>query len=115
MDVNSEVRNASLPNGEAGAAMLACGIGVCFFGVMVVLAETSSSVSQVLNLMKPVGPLSGKFAVGIVSWLVSWGILQKLWGRRQINFRKVRWIALALIVVGFAMTFPPVFGLFAQN
>ena len=112
MDV--EAQQARLPNGSAVAAILAGSIGVCIFGVMVVLAEASSGAAQALNLIEPVGPLSGKVAGAILAWLVSWGALQKLWDGRQISYGKVRWVALALIVAGFALTFPPVFGLFAH-
>ena len=114
MKTDSRAPNDRFTNGAAGAAVLACGIGVCVFGVLVVLAEASSSAAQALNLVPPVGPLSGKIAGGIIVWFVSWGVFQKLWGRRQINFAKVRWAAFALIFVGFALTFPPVFGLFAH-
>ena len=50
-----------------------------------------------------------------LAWLLSWAVLHKLWGRRQINFRKVSWLALALIAGAFALTFPPVFELFANS
>ena len=112
MSSNGESNRVS--SGGACAAMLACGIGVCLFGVMVVLAEANSDAARVLNLIQPVGPLSGKVAVGLVVWLSSWGLLHKLWANRPIDFGKVRWLATALIVAGFALTFPPVFSLFAH-
>ena len=65
-------------------------------------------------MIKPVGPLSGKVAVGILGWLVSWGVCQKLWGGQQINLTKVCWAAWILTLLGFALTFPPVFELFGE-
>lgn len=94
--------------------MIAAGIGLCVSGVLVVLAEVSSGAAQVLNLIDRVGPLSGKVAGGMLAWSVSWAIFEKLWGGRQIRFGRVRSVALALIVLGFALTFPPIFGLFAR-
>lgn len=114
MDMNLKADSRSLPNGEAGAAILACGIGVCTFGVVVLLAETSSSLANVLNFINPVGPLSGKVLVAIVIWLLTWGILHKLWNHRQIRFGRIQWIAFVLIIIGFVLTFPPVFGAFSH-
>ena len=112
--MTSEAEIPPLPNGEAGAAVLACGIGVCTFGLVVLLAEASSGLAQALNFMNPVGPLSGKVIIALVVWLLTWGILQKLWNRRQVNFGRIKWIAFALIFIGFVLTFPPVFGVFSH-
>jgi hypothetical protein len=110
--MNTESQQSHLPNGPAAAAMLACGVGVCTTGVLVVLGEASSNLAGALNFIDSVGPLSGKVAVAIVVWLVSWAILHKLWGRSQVGFRKITWVAFALIIAGFALTFPPIFQLF---
>ena len=56
--------------------------------------------------------LEGKVAVAIVIWLVSWAILHRVWGRSQVGFSKITWVAFALIMAGFALTFPPIFRLF---
>ena len=109
-----KTQQTRIPNGSASAAVLAGGVGACVFGVTVVLAEANSAVAEWLNLVPSVGPLSGKVAVGIATWVVSWGVFQKLWGRNQINFGKVCWGAWALVFVGFVLTFPPLFQLFAD-
>ena len=66
MNMISKADVPTLPNGEAGAAVLACGIGECTFGVVELLAEAISGLAQALNFMNPVGPLSGKVFVAIV-------------------------------------------------
>jgi hypothetical protein len=110
--MNSETQQSRLPNGSAAAALLACGVGVCTFGVLVVLGEARPDLAGPFNLIDAVGPLSGKVAVAIVVWLVSWAILHKVWGRSQVGFGKISWVAFALIIAGFALTFPPIFRLF---
>jgi hypothetical protein len=110
--MNSETQQSRLPNGPAAAAMLACGVGVSMFGVLVLLGEARPGLAGALNLIDSVGPLSGKVALAIVIWLVSWAVLHKVWGRSQVGFRKISWVAFALIIAGFALTFPPIFRLF---
>jgi hypothetical protein len=110
--VNSETQQSRLPNGPAAAAMLACGVGVSMFGVLVLLGEARPGLTGALNLIDSVGPLSGKVALAIAIWLVTWAILHKVWGRSQVGFRKISWVAFALIIAGFALTFPPIFRLF---
>jgi hypothetical protein len=110
--MNSETQRSRLPNGPAAAAMLACGVGICLFGVLVVLGEARPGLAGALNLIDSVGPLSGKVALAIAIWLVTWAILHKVWGRSQVGFRKISWVAFALIIAGFALTFPPIFRLF---
>jgi hypothetical protein len=110
--MNSETEQSRLPNGPAAAAILAGGFGVCMFGVLVLLSEARSGLASALNFIDSVGPLSGKVVVAILIWLVSWVILHKTWERRQVGFSRITWVAFALIVVGFTLTFPPVFHLF---
>jgi hypothetical protein len=112
--MNSEKEQSPRPNGAAAAAILACGVGVCTLGVFVLLTEARSGLGKALNLIDSVGPLSGKVVVAILVWLVSWGILHKMWGQSQVGFGKITWVAFALIAVGFVLTFPPVFQLFEE-
>jgi hypothetical protein len=112
MSMNVETDERRVPNGTAAAAIMAGGIGACTFGVLVVLSEASPYVADTLNFIESVGPLSGRVVVANLVWLVSWAALHSLWGNKQVNFGRTSWIAFALIVAGFVLTFPPVFGLF---
>jgi len=50
-----------------------------------------------------------------VAWLLAWIILHAAWKSKNVNFgRAFNW-ALALVILGFLLTFPPVFGLFARE
>ncbi|MBI4230698.1 MAG: hypothetical protein HY608_07665 [Planctomycetes bacterium] len=99
-------------DGAAAAAVLAAGIGSAVLGATVVGAVVSPAVKDALNWWDPVGPLAGKTGVAVLAWLVSWGILHLLWRGRAVRFGPVWGVALALVVVGFVLTFPPVFDAF---
>ncbi len=105
--------SSHLPNGSAAAALLAGGIGSGVYGLTVVAAEASSGVAQALNLVEGVGPLSGKVLVGVVIWLVVWIILAKMWGLKEVDFRRITTVSVVLVLVGFLLTFPPVVQAFA--
>ena len=111
---NHDAENVEVTNGAAAAALLACGIGVVLFGVLVVIAHVRSDVADMLNLINPIGPLSGKVVGAIVGWLLSWVLLHYLFKNRQTWFGTISFFAFVLIVVGFAFTFPPVFELFGD-
>ncbi len=105
---------ADKPNGFAAAAILAAGVGVFTIGLLTTLAEVSSRLKGALTWSRPVGPLAGKTGVGIIIWLVAWVILHNMYKGRDVEFSKtLRW-AWILIVLGFLLTFPPVFEAFAR-
>ena len=108
-------RQARIANGQAAAAILAAGIGSACLGVVVVLGVASSTVKSWLNWWEPVGPLSGKSSVGILTWLAAWAVLHVLWRNQEVPFRRVWTIALVLIGAGFLLTFPPIFEAFGGH
>ncbi len=108
----SPVDSDQLPNGAAAAAFLAAGIGAAAFGFIVVLAHASETVAATLTLIADVGPLSGKVAVAIFVWLSVWAVLHKIMAGGQTDARVTNTVSIILIVIGFLLTFPPVFGLF---
>lgn len=103
------------PNGAACAAIVAGAAGTLAFGLTVVLATASSQISTQLNWSAPVGPLSGKAGVAVAVWLVSWFVLHTIWHKTDRQFAPVWMTSLALIAVGMALTFPPIFELFASH
>ncbi len=103
------------PTGPGAAAVLAAGTGTFTIGLMASLAGASAGLNNALNWYGPTGPLSGKTGVGVVAWLLAWIILHAAWKSKNVNFgRAFNW-ALALVILGFLLTFPPVFGLFARE
>ena len=115
------------PNGPVVAAFLAAGIGSLVMGIGVVLNEASATIKNAIGVDfnaflqfdknvgfgAGVGPLSGKVGLAVIAFVVSW-VLLHLWLRgKEVNFRTGFTIALVLVGLGFALTFPPIFKLFA--
>lgn len=107
------------PNGPVAAAFLAAGIGSLVLGILVVLNEVSPDINRFLRfdesfgLGRGVGPLSGKVALAVIAYAVSW-VLLHLWLRgKEVRFGLALAVALVLVGLGFALTFPPIFLLFA--
>jgi hypothetical protein len=108
-------------NGPVAAAFLAAGIGALVLGLFVVINEAIGTNNGWLKfdsnfgLGSGVGPLSGKVAFEVIAYLVSWGTLSYLWRRREVDFGRVLSISLVLVAIGFLLTFPPVFEIFAAS
>jgi hypothetical protein len=105
MSVAQEVDQVQ--NGPGAAAILAAGIGCAAVGILALAGDASDSIGKMLNFYNPVGPLSGVTTVAIIVWLVSWFVLARLWGHKNVAMGKVNMGAFALLLVGFLLTFPP--------
>jgi len=101
--------------GVASAAFVSSGIGCLVIGLMVTGAEMSEGLKNTLNWWNPAGPLTGKTGVGVIAWMVSWVILHTMWKDKDMDFGKVFTVTLIMIALGFLLTFPPIFGLFAAE
>jgi hypothetical protein len=51
--------------------------------------------------------LSGVTTLAILTWLISWAILARVWRNRNVNMVSVNVIAFGLLLVGLLLTFPP--------
>jgi hypothetical protein len=86
---------------SVAAAFLASGIGTLVLGIGVVLNEASTTIKDAVGvdfnaflqfdrnfgLGSGVGPLSGKVALAVIAYAVSWLVLH-LWLRgKEVNFR----------------------------
>jgi hypothetical protein len=115
------------PNGPVVAAFLAAGVASLVMGIGVVLNEASATIKSAIGvdfnaflqfdknfgIGSGVGPLSGKVGLAVIAFVVSW-VLFHLWLRgKEVNFRTGFIAALVLVGLGFALTFPPIFDLFA--
>jgi hypothetical protein len=113
------------PNGPVVAAFVAAGIGATVVGLFVVLNEVSTEVNDFLKfdenygIGSGVGPLSGKVILGTIAFLVSWVVLHLVFRGKEVNFTRWLGVALVFVLIGFALTFPPIFeaivGVFAQE
>jgi len=108
-DLLSQTPEEQSSESFASAALLSAAIGSFMFGLAIMLVERNAAIKTALTWSDPVGPLSGKAGVGILSWLAVWGVLHLLWSKSDMPLRRVLlavWILLALAAL---MVFPPVF------
>lgn len=106
---------ARVASGAAAAAFIASGIGALVLGLMTTGAEISTGLKTALDWWSPVGPLSGKTGVAIITWLISWVLLNTLWKGKEVDLRKSFIITMVLIGLCLLFTFPPFFELFAAD
>jgi hypothetical protein len=101
--------------GEAAAAFLAGGIGCFVIGLLVTLTEMPALVDlkNALTWSNPVGPLSGKTGVGVIAFVLAWAIAHFTMRDKDVNLKNYVIVAGVLTALGFLLTFPPFFELFA--
>ncbi len=104
--------NPSLTNGSGAAAILSAGAGCFVLAVLAILGDKSAVIRRSLVFYKPTGPLSGVSTVAILVWLVTWAILERSWRKKTLPAGRISAMALALLVLGLILTFPPVADLF---
>jgi hypothetical protein len=103
------------PSGPVAAAFVAAGIGSVTMGVLVIANEVSTDVNNFLKfdanygIGAGVGPLSGKVILTVLAFAVSWVILHLALRGKEVNFNRAFTVALVLVGIGFALTFPPIF------
>jgi hypothetical protein len=112
----NETVETSVMDRELGAAFLGVGLGSFLFGLIVLIAESKAGAgfSAALNIVKPVGALSGKTTLGVIAFVLSWIGFRFVFKNRAIKLSTVFTISIVLLVLGFLMSFPPVFELFAK-
>jgi len=112
------------PNGPAAAAFLAAGIGAFVLGLTVTLHEAFPPAqgqtafwdfARNFGLGSGVGPLSGKVITGSLAYIISFVGLGLAWRGREVKLRRVLIASGVLLALGFALTFPPIFELFAAE
>jgi len=108
MSSDGEAAAMATPNGPGAAAVLSAGIGCFALAVLACVADKSPLVKGLMNFYRPTGPLSGVTTAAILIWLVSWGLLQYRWGKRNVPLARTCWIGFVLLLLGLVLTFPPV-------
>jgi hypothetical protein len=112
------------PNGPVAAVFLAAGIASLTLGIMVVIVEAFPAAAgttsffdfaKLYGIGSGVGALSGKVIISVLAFAVSWVVLHLLWRGKEVNFGRVFGAALVLVALGFLLTFPPVFDVFAPK
>ena len=104
--------SASLSNGSGAAAILAAGFGCFAFGAIAVIADKLPAAKRSLIFYKPTGALSGVTTTAILTWLLSWAILEWRWKTKTVALGRINVAAFVLLAIGLLLTFPPIGDLF---
>lgn len=107
-----ESEQARIATGAAAAAMVASGAGVFVIGLLTTGAVISEELKAALNWWNPAGPLTGKTGLGVIVWLISWYILNRVLRTDDRGLKRAFAVTLILISLGLILTFPPVFEAF---
>jgi hypothetical protein len=111
----SEESPSERVDGRVAATIIGAGVGCAAFGIAVVLAESVSTIKQLLTLSTAVGPLSGKAVVAVVIYPVVWLVLHAALRNSQPKITTMsRWTTV-LLTIGLLGTFPPFYGLIAGH
>jgi len=105
--MGSELGGAVPPNGAGAAAVLGAAIGGLVLGILALAADAVTAVGGLFNIWNPTGPLSGVTSIAILVWLVAWWVLSRLWAGRNVELRRVNFLAAAMFAAGLLLTFPP--------
>jgi hypothetical protein len=103
------------PVGPGAAVMISAGIGIFVLGLLTTLAVISADVKSFVlwwEWGQGVGPLAGKSTLAVLSWLISWLILDLWWRKKDVELKPAFYIGLTLGILGAIGTFPPFFELF---
>ena len=111
-NASASVALTTRPNGAGAAAVLAAGIGAFVLAVFAILADRSAAIKSLMIFSKPTGPLSGVTTCAIVLWLAVWAILHARWRNRSVALARINAAAVALLILGLLLTFPPIADLF---
>jgi hypothetical protein len=121
MTMSVQPTETTKPNGPVAAAFIAAAVGCFALGIIVTLNEAGILSGPTLDFAKNygigsgVGPLSGKVILSSIAFFGTWGVLGYVWRGREVNFGRVFAVAMVLVVLGFALTFPPIFEIFAAK
>lgn len=105
--VELHTKQFEIPNGPAGAAILAAGAGCTVLGILAVAGDAFKPLARLLTFYRPTGPLSGVSSLAILFWLVLWFVLARRWRTKNLSMGKINAIALVLLGLGILLTFPP--------
>jgi hypothetical protein len=98
-----------------GASFIACGLGSTIFGLAVIGAEMSEAFKTAITLNSGVGALSGKAAIGVAAFFLSWLALHFGMRGRNVPIMTSFIIGVVLTLLGVLFTYPPFFLMFAAE
>jgi len=106
--VDDETGDEARADSAVSAVFLAAGIASAVFGALVIASEVSARWNKMLTFMPSIGPLSGEAVLSILVFAISWPALFVVFRGRAVKMNVAFVISMALTVVGFILTYPPV-------
>ena len=96
---------------KSALAFLASSIGLLALAIVHMIAEITGGppgpVGKALTFHSGIGPYSGKQALAVLAWLLSWFILNKMFADKDIDENKImRWTYI-LYFLATLIVFPP--------
>jgi hypothetical protein len=104
----TDATGTSARSGPVLAALVAAGAGCFVLGLTDLLADASPKLNKLFNLYNPTGALSGETTLAVVVWLLLWFVLGRSWSSRAPKPGPVLGLAFAMLLLGLALTFPPI-------
>ena len=95
-------------SGAVLAALVSAGAGCFVLGLTDVLADASPRLNKLFNLYNPTGALSGETTLAVAVWLLLWFVLGRSWAARAPKLGPALGAAFAMLLLGLALTFPPI-------
>jgi len=96
---------------KCAVAFLAGGIGLLVMSLSHLAADLTGGapgpVGKALQLHAGIGPYSGKQALGVAAWLVSWYLLNKILQKKAIDPNKIMGWTYVLYALATLLIFPP--------
>ncbi len=124
--MSNQVKTTSsqrIPNGAAIAAYLSAMIGLLVLSLSALLSEISEPMKNWIHEVgklwilgaEGIGPYSGKETLGLVGWLFSWLILNKVLRKKELSGGF--WLVIFLVGIGIATTliWPPIWAIFGAT
>jgi hypothetical protein len=105
------MKTTRLPNGAGAAAVFSAGLGVSTLSVLAIIGDRSASFRKLMIFYTPTGPLSGVTDIAIAVWILSWIGFDLLWRKSDSKGWAIT-LGVALLAIGFVLTFPLVGDIF---
>lgn len=96
---------------KCAVAFLSGGIGLLMMSLSHLAADLTGGppgpVGKALQLHSGIGPYSGKQTLGVVAWLISWYLLNKILENKDIDPNKIMHWTYGLYALATLLIFPP--------
>ena len=112
-------KKSAVTSPESVSALYASSASVTAFWILIILKESYSSFSNILNFYKPVGPLLGLFLSALLIFALAYFVTNSsLKTTKAENLKKHSQQSITLFMVSTVlvlfMTFPPIFNIFVD-